>query len=229
MTGSRIELLRNSVLVPKASKERPTTGRRLQYRFLIVCEGEKTEPNYFRAIIKNPQYSTVIDAELRGLGRSTVSLVKATAKIRDEIEERNELTFDGVWVVFDEDGKKDFNKAITMARSLRLKSAWTNEAFELWYYLHFEYLNTGIDRHTYIDKINAVLRKRMKDKSFSYKKNDKGFYALLQKYGDEAFAKKCASNLRKLYDGTDYNQHKPCTMVDLLVNELEHPEEYYND
>lgn len=32
-------------------------------------------------------------------------------------------------------------------------AAWSNESFELWYYLHFQYLDTGISRSQYIEKI----------------------------------------------------------------------------
>ena len=46
----------------------------------------------------------------------------------------------------------------------------------------------------------------------------------LQQYGRENLAKRFAQQLRALYTGTDYATHKPCTMVDKLVEELEHPE-----
>lgn len=225
--SNKLRQLAKKVSKPMASEVRPLAVRLKKYRFLIVCEGSKTEPNYFKAIINDPKYSTVIDAQLMGLGRSTVSLVKETLTIKDKIENANELALDSVWVVFDEDGNKDFNEAIIMAKQNRIKTAWSNEAFELWYYLHFEFLNTGISRHDYIDKLNNVVRKRMNDKKFQYKKNDKDFYAILQKYGDENFAKRCANNLRKIYKGlSDYKKMKQCTTVDILVEELEHPDKY---
>jgi hypothetical protein len=42
-------------------------------RFLIVCEGEKTEPNYFRTFPENPEVYDAID--IYGTGYNTVSLV----------------------------------------------------------------------------------------------------------------------------------------------------------
>lgn len=225
--SNKLRLLAKKVSKPKVSDVRPLAVRHKKYRFLIVCEGSKTEPNYFKAIINDPKYSTVIDAQLMGLGRSTVSLVKETLAIKDKIENANELALDSVWVVFDEDGNKDFNEAIIMAKQNGIKSAWSNEAFELWYYLHFEFLNTGISRHDYIDKLNEVIRKRMNNKKFQYKKNDENFYVILQEYGDENFAKRCAKNLRNLYNGlSDFRKMKPCTTVDLLVKELKHPDKY---
>lgn len=127
-------------------------------------------------------------------------------------------------IVFDKDDFEDFNDAIKKAHKLGFQSAWTNEAFELWYYLHFEYLDTDIGRVAYIDKLEEAFRKRMGDDSFKYRKGNPAIYRLLKLYGREDIAKRFAEQLRRQYNGTDYATHKPCTMVDLLVEELEHPE-----
>ena len=134
------------------------------------------------------------------------------------------MSFDRVWIVFDKDDFDDFNAAIAKARRYGFKTAWTNEAFELWYILHFEYLDTGISRHDYLEKLGDAFRKRMSVDNFWYKKGDPEIYHLLQKYGNEEVAKRHAKRLRTLFHGNDYASHKPCTMVDLLVEELEHPE-----
>lgn len=224
MVKSKLQKLKGRVSVQRASAVRPVGTRHKKVRFLIVCEGEKTEPNYFKALVRDPQYSVVVELEIRGVGRSTVSLVEEAERIRTQLEAKNGLRFDSSWVVFDEDGNTDFNKAIALAASRGLKTAWSNEAFELWYYLHFEFLDSGIDRYAYIEKINNVLRKKMGDRKYNYKKNDSQFYTILGQYGDESFAKKCARNLRRRYSGNDYTKYKPCTTVDLLVEELEHLE-----
>lgn len=59
--------------------------------FLIVCEGEKTEPNYFEALRKmlNEKYKKnfislkVECVDIIGKGRNTESLVEYTKKLRD--------------------------------------------------------------------------------------------------------------------------------------------------
>ena len=193
-------------------------------RFLIVCEGGKTEPNYFRALLKAHRSSAVIDLRVYGLGMSTSSLVKGAKRLKDKLETEDGQSFDRVWVVFDEDGNPGFNEAITLCRHYGFEAAWTNEAFELWYFLHFEFLDVGISRHSYIEKLNAILQKKTANARYHYKKNDKNFYSLLMQYGDEQFAMKSAATLRYRYTGTDYSRYKPCTTVDRLVEELEHPE-----
>ena len=57
-----------------------------------------------------------------------------------------------------------------------------------------------------------------------YRKGNPDIYNLLQQYGREDLAKRFAKKLRTLYTDTNYAIHKPCTMVDKLVDELEHPE-----
>ena len=39
-------------------------------------------------------------------------------------------------------------------------------------------------------------------------------------------AKKHAEKLRKSFNNTNYATHNPCTMVDKLVDELQHPERF---
>ena len=64
----------------------------------------------------------------------------------------------------------------------------------------------------------------MEDETFKYQKGNPDIYSLLQQFGREDLAKRFAKQLRALYTGTDYAMHKPCTMVDKLVEELEHPD-----
>ena len=218
-----IARLRKERREAKASKKRKENVREKLVRFLIVCEGSKTEPHYFKALINN-HISAVREVTIEGEGRATVALVDRTLEIKMELERKNAMSFDRVWVVFDKDDFDDFNDAIKKARKLGFHSAWTNEAFELWYYLHFEYLDTGISRSAYIEKLEEAFRSKMGDDSFRYQKGNPNNYKLLQQYGREDLAKRFAVKLRKLYTGTNYAMHKPCTKVDKLVDELEHPE-----
>ncbi len=220
----KIEELKREKRLAKAAKKRKEKTRSKIVRFLIVCEGACTEPNYFQALIKD-KYSEVRDEEIIGEGKSTCALVKRALQIRQELEKKRQLTFDRVWVVFDKDDFNDFNEAITLAANNSLQCAWTNEAFELWYFLHFQYLDTGINRHDYIVKLQNEIRKHPDYENYIYQKNDVSTYQILTTIGNENFAKQCAERLRSMFIGdTDYKEHKPCTMVDLLVSELENPE-----
>mgnify|MGYP000035517287 FL=1 len=209
---------------PLVNSERKQGTRAQIVRFLIVCEGEKTEPNYFKAFIDNRR-SEVKEVNVKGCGCSTCQLINEAKKIQEKLEHERQVPFDRVWLVFDKDEFKDFNKAIADAKKEGMNCAWSNQAFELWYVLHFQYLDTGVDRKQYIGMIEDKVMKASKSKTFKYKKNDVGFYQILHEHGNEDFAFKNAEKLRNRHKGkVDYAAHNPRTEVDLLVNELRHPE-----
>ena len=120
---------------------------------LIVCEGTKTEPNYFEAFAENQQGVIVYDVEVKGLGRGTKGVVEKA------VELKNRNNYDRVWAVFDKDEfpAKDFNEAITMGQNNGVEIAWSNEAFELWYLYHFQNVTTGVSRKHYEEKISAAV------------------------------------------------------------------------
>lgn len=88
-------------------------------------------------------------------------MVKRTLQIKEELERKRQLPFDRIWVVFDKDDFNDFNEAIKLAKDFSFNCAWTNEAFELWYFLHFQYLDAAISRHDYIIKLQSEIRKHL--------------------------------------------------------------------
>jgi RloB-like protein len=176
--------------------------REVKQRFLIVCEGEKTEPNYFRSF-RVPK--VVIDVQ--GLGENPSRLVESAKELKSQDD------YDRVWCVFDRDSwtEQDFNNAIKNANSEGFGVAYSNEAFELWYILHFEFLNTGIPRSDYLDKLTYLCRQK-------YKKNSETIYdELIHK---QATAIKNATNLLKLYKPCNPVKDNPSTTVHLLVQEL---------
>ena len=118
-----------------------------------------------------------------------------------------------MWCVFDKDsfGKEQFNTAIQMAEKYGFRVAYSNEAFELWYILHFEYWVSGVDRKAYLTKLAEFLGEK-------YKKSDTFMYSKLL-----SMQKKAIRNAKKLlnqYPSTPPADNKPSTTVHLLVEEL---------
>jgi len=194
--------------------------------YLIVCEGEKTEPNYFsslkESLPKGVLELTQIDID--GTGKNTLSIIIEAKKLRKRYEEKYLRKIDKVWAVFDKDSfpSRNFNNAINKGENSRPKinCAWTNEAFELWYLLHFSYYNTGLSRQQYQKLIEKEIIKASGKKDFKYTKNSKEMYALLNLFGSQDFAISNAENLEKLYNDRSFSNHNPCTKVHLLINEL---------
>jgi len=176
-------------------------------RILIVCEGKKTEPDYFRSFPV-----TSADIRIVGEGFNTKSLVAyARRKEQEALEDKD--PYDRVWCVFDADSfsKEQFNAAVQMAESSGFRAAYSNEAFELWYVLHFEYLTAALKRGRYNTKLTGHL-------GVKYKKNRSDMYERLK--SRQAQAVKRAEQLCALHKGLPPADRKPCTTVHLLVKEL---------
>jgi len=64
---------------------------------------------------------------------------------------------------FDRDSfpEEHFNTAINMAQSRYpgCHVAWSNESFELWLRLHFEYVSAALPRHQHNDRLTEIFRK----------------------------------------------------------------------
>ncbi len=152
---------------------------------------------------------TSLNVVVKGDGFNTRSLVEVALKERKESG-----PYDQVWCVFDRDSfsKQNFNGAIQKAEAKGLKVAFSNEAFELWYVLHFEYLTATITRARYNSKLTEYLKRK-------YKKNDSNMYddLLLR----QSKAVKHAKKLLKQYTSDKSPaDNKPSTTVHLLVEEL---------
>ena len=204
-------------------KEATHEDVRVRCRILIVCEGEKTEPNYFKSFDQMQYGSIVYNIECEGGKINTVQVVDKAIELRDKAIASG-FPYDTIWAVFDKDDFNDFNDAIQLAKKNHILCAWSNESFELWYYLHFQYLDTGISRSQYIEKIEREIQNRTNDSNYRYKKKSPETFDILQRIGDESLAIKHAQRLRESFSGTDYAAHKPCTTVYELVEELTHPE-----
>jgi hypothetical protein len=126
---------------------RKNKQKRTSCKFLIVCEGEKTEPNYFKSfpLINNGSY--VYELEVYGGKINTIGVVDKAL----ELKNANPDKYDSVWAVFDKDDfpAENFNQAIINAKNNGINVAWSNEAFELWYLLHFDYIDGKLSRKDY--------------------------------------------------------------------------------
>jgi hypothetical protein len=178
-------------------------------RVLIVCEGKKTEPGYFELFTIHP---TVREVKVIGTGMNTASLVKKT----EEFEE-NDGPFDEIWCVFDRDSFNagDYDNAIAKIRSKsKYNVAYSNEAFELWFVLHFEFLNARIGRAQYIEKLSDRL-------GVKYEKNNPSLYRHIQEIGNEEQAMKWAERLLSEHmETSSLAEQCPSTTVHHLVKKL---------
>lgn len=170
---------------------------------LILCEGEKTEPNYFNGFIVDYRLRNVT---IRGLGLNTDAIAKIALKERSNYSQ--------IWCVFDRDSfpSGNFCRAFQMTEKHKnIKIAYSNEAFELWYLLHFNYYDSSLSRKQYGDKLSALLGNK-------YEKNSKNMYNILK--SKQSCAINNAKNLLNTYAINKPETNNPSTTVHLLVEEL---------
>lgn len=151
-----------------------------------------------------------------GEGANTLSLVRRAQDLRDQ-RAKGDYPFDQVWVVFDRDSfdRDNFDNAIHMAEADEIGCAWSNEAFELWYILHFEDRQTGMRRTEYKKKLSKYL-------GVHYRKNATDMHEQLAARGNPVVAAKRAKRLEesRIDDGITPSLANPCTTVYKLVDEL---------
>lgn len=185
---------------PRQNETRPT-----RQRFLIVCEGKETEPNYFNAF-RLPKVVVIGDA-----GNPRAVVQKAIDEQKKEKKKHQE--FDQVWCVFDKDEIPAalFREALQLAKQHHIQVAYSNEAFELWYLLHFNYYDTALSRSEYADRLTNLL-------GTPYRKNDKAIYQQLKAKQPQAIQN--AERLLSQYTPPNPAEDNPSTTVHLLVQEL---------
>ena len=191
--------------------------------YLIVCEGTKTEPNYFEGLKQNlpPGVVDLVDLAIEGTGHNTLTVIDDALKARQRRVDIGR-TVDEVWTVFDRDDfpEQNFNNAIFKGQSVGIQCAWTNESFELWYLLHFQFFQSGMSRDSYQKLIERELSIKL-GRPYTYQKNSPEMFALLRRHGNIEQAIKWAKQLETEFTGrTDYANHNPCTKVYELIEKL---------
>ena len=136
----------------KASLSRRQGVREIKQSFLIVCEGENTEPDYFKAF-----RMTAATVKAVGQAMNTMTLVNKAISIR-EADRLKKREYDQCWVVFDKDDfpANDFNQAILLAEKNGFRVAYSNQAFEYWFLLHYNLYTGPIHRNQYKDMLTKL-------------------------------------------------------------------------
>lgn len=195
----------------RPAKGRASQEQRTRRRVLICCEDSKSSADYFRCF---PIDAKRIEVLVEGTGMNTNSLVRAAIRARDKAL-KNHAPYSQVWCVFDRDSfpKKNYTQAFDLARAHKVRTAWSNEAFELWYLLHFDYFDSAISREQYAGKL---LKRGLK-----YDKADRGVYETIR--DKQEIAIKNAKKLERYWNEKRCKhpeQENPSTNVHELVELL---------
>jgi hypothetical protein len=203
---------------------RKQSMRGLFERVLIVCEGEKTEPNYLNDIRTHYKLQTAnVVVRSSELGTAPIQVVQYAEQLfrngdlHKKIEARE---FDRIYAVFDRDDHASYHEALAYCQYMdgQLKNKDRQNVpliaipsvpcFELWLLLHFEDVLTPLHR----TEVYQRLRKHLP----SYDKGCFGYWQQTLHLLPDAHRR--ANQLMQAHRATDDEQ--PCTGMGQLVSYL---------
>ncbi|MGW6934679.1 RloB family protein [Lentzea sp. NPDC054927] len=200
------------------SEERSLSRKRPQFeprtRFLVLCEGRVTEPEYFEFVRNELRERTIVIKITKNKGDpleiiSVAADMRKDALVRAKRAKDYNLKYDQVWAVLDVDDHHRLPAAIDLAKKEHINLAISNPSFELWALLHHQDQSAHIEN----DSLRAKLRRHMPeyDKSLDCE-SLKGKYSL---------AKNRAEALERQHERNDKSAGcNPSTAVWRLVDEI---------
>lgn len=202
-------------------KKRRDYPKKIQPEYhLIVTEGTNTEPNYFKEMQRkiNMHYPHRVHLEVHGEGRNTVYLLnKAKAYV-----EENPNRYKHIWIVYDTDDfpPERVNKVNELCGQYsnedhQYHAIWSNQCIELWFLLHFSFVQSDMYRKDYFEKLSECF---VRMNVGNYTKNRTDVFSLLYPMMDYAIEN--AERLNKINEGKLPSDSKPGTMVFQLVEKM---------
>jgi hypothetical protein len=197
---------------------RPRPTQKPRKTFLIVTEGEKTEPNYFHALRSRLHLTTVEVHVHHPEATDPKSLTEAAIRLSEErgreAKKGHGVQYDEVWVVYDLEKPGDERRRLHKSQGSKqqargVRAATSDPSFEFWLLLHFRYTT-----RPFAD-CKAVI-KQLKRHLSDYDKAAAITAVVLEQ---TAVAIKNAEDCRKHHRACD-GSGNPSTEVDILVRNL---------
>lgn len=199
--------------------ERRKAKRSSYEKVLIVCEGEKTEPNYFNECIQFYKLNTA-NVEIDGTcGSSPASVLKRAIELW-EAEDRKGDPYDRVYCVFDRDSHETYDETVRHISEREPQgifyAAVSVPCFEYWLLLHFKY-TTRPYAATGTLSIGGEVLKELKQVMPEYEKGNANIFTTLSPQIE--FAK--ANAARSLQCAEENYTDNPSTYIHELIDYLQ--------
>lgn len=207
----------------KGAKLKRENYKRVQnQRYLIVCEGTKTEPQYLHDLIEDLHIGPLIVRIAQNDGLSPDKVVAHALALYEDDAKRGDA-YDTVYCVFDRDSHTTFDDAVQRTKDLSnagkpLVAIASTPCFEIWLLLHFGYTDQpfyAAGKKSVGDQVEATLKTKPGFKK--YEKGQNGIYNILKDTLDDALIH--AEQLRNHCKKTASNN--PATDIDQLVLDLQ--------
>ncbi|MCF6262104.1 MAG: RloB family protein [Xanthomonadales bacterium] len=200
--------------------ERKRAKRAAYDRVLIVCEGEKTEPNYFQGLCDYYRLNSA-NIEICGdCGSAPINVVER-AKELYRAEKRSGIPFDRVYCVFDKDSHRTYEAALQAVNNAKPKATFfvvnSIPCFEFWLLLHFTYTTSPFCGTESSNSAGDQVLDRLRKYIPSYAKGNHGCFDLLIDQLPQAME----NSKRALHSANENGTDNPTTLVHELVEYLQ--------
>ncbi len=201
--------------------KRAKNDRAQRRRYLIVCEGTKTEPNYLRELLDDWRISSKVVRIAPNDGQSPDRVVEHAFKTYKEDAESGD-PYDTVFCIFDRDAHSNFDAAVARTRDLQnsgtpIQAITSTPCFEIWFLLHFDYTDKPFQATSKRSAGDQLVSKLKTKPGFQkYQKGHTGIYQKLK--NNIEIAIRNASQLRTHCAATDSSN--PETNIDKVILEL---------
>ena len=209
----------------QAAKLARKKARRAPYeRILIVSEGSRTEPHYFREIRAHYRLHTAnVQVQPGVLGTQPLQVVEYAEQLflkGDEAKQIHPRAFERVYAVFDRDDHPTYHNALgksaaldgklrsDLGQHITFQAVASVPCFELWLLLHFEDVLAPVNRNEVYERLQQHL--------VGYDKGQEGHFERTRSYLDAA--KQRAVHLASIHNA--HNDIEPYTDMHLLVTLL---------
>jgi hypothetical protein len=164
----------------KGYSSRKEGNRKPERKIIIVCEGKKTEINYFNGF------------KIRGSGVEIIPLHGKCTDPMNIISYAEEKMYhkwsidldegDEVWCAFDvdENSNSTIKDACTHAKTKNIQVALSNPSFELWFLLHFKEVFSPISRQDVIKELKLYIPHYEKNQKINHQLSDNLAHALVR-------------------------------------------------
>ena len=187
---------------------------------LIITEGTDTEPLYFQRIkeIIDARYRNRIHLGFVGKGDNTLNLFLRAQK---DVS-RSSNIYKHVWLVYDKDDfpPEHFDRTADLCDAASTEethyhAVWSNQCIELWFLLHFMFLQSDLHRSEYWPKLTYCLKRIRQG---NYYKSRPDMFDVLRPFMEEALRN--AKRLDELNLEKVPSKSSPGTKVYLLIETL---------
>ncbi|MDI7398442.1 RloB family protein [Cronobacter dublinensis] len=199
--------------------KRVSKARAPMKKILIVCEGEKTEPVYFKEFVNFCRISTASIVEITGECGSSPTSVVTWAKDRYNMEKKRSDPYDKVYCVFDRDAHPNYLAAVSQIQSLKPENVFeaitSIPCFEYWLLLHFGYSRKSFSPQKGKSE-GAQMLSELKKHMPHYEKKATGVFTELYARLNDALQHSQRVQQAAAKDGSD----NPTTKIGIMVEQL---------